>query len=221
MKNHQIAKKIRSSPEDSKNINAESKEDAKSSALYDTPSTPWSSDNSPSTLNPVNTSPLTPDPFNKDVRCQWFRYSLELCIGNFVAMAIVLWNLGFLFFLQLNTFTIFNQVDTMQTSLPYIPPDLNRNITEIFWNLVNIYRGETKVNFFIFGCLFSLTSWWSDSLWLLLREALGEDRRSFSYYKAIAVIEKLSFKIDSADQVKDLPSIGKSLQDHVSEHAHE
>jgi len=50
-------------------------------------------------------------------------------------------------------------------------------------------------------------------------EALGEDRRSFSYYKAIAVIEKLSFKIDSADQVKDLPSIGKSLQDHVSEHA--
>ena len=34
------SKKIRSSPEDSKNINAESKEDAKSSALYDAPSTP-------------------------------------------------------------------------------------------------------------------------------------------------------------------------------------
>ncbi|KAL0004110.1 hypothetical protein SO802_011671 [Lithocarpus litseifolius] len=78
-------------------------------------------------------------------------------------------------------------VDTLQTSLPYSPPDLNRNITEIFEKLVNIYR------------------------------ALGEDRRSFSYYKAIAVIEKLSFKIDSADQVKDLPSIGKSLQDHIQE----
>lgn len=46
--------------------------------------------------------------------------------------------------------------------------------------------------------------------------ALGEDRRSFSYYKAIPVIEKLPFKIESADQVKDLPGIGKSLQDHVS-----
>ncbi|XP_050276826.1 DNA polymerase lambda isoform X1 [Quercus robur] len=138
------SKKIRSSPEDSKNVNAESKEDAKSSALYDALSTPGSSEDSPSTLSPVNTSPLTPDPSNKDV-------------------------------------------DTMQTSLPYSPPDLNRNITEIFGKLVNIYR------------------------------ALGEDRRSFSYYKAIAVIEKLSFKIDSADQVKDLPSIGKSLQDHIQE----
>ncbi|XP_075657192.1 DNA polymerase lambda isoform X2 [Castanea sativa] len=138
------SKKIRSSPEDSKNINAESKVDVKSSALYDVPSTPGSFEDSPSTLSPVNTSPLTPDPSNKDV-------------------------------------------DTMQTSLPYSPPDLNRNITEIFGKLVNIYR------------------------------ALGEDRRSFSYYKAIAVIEKLSFKIDSADQVKDLPSIGKSLQDHIQE----
>ena len=52
------------------NINAESKEDAKSSAVYDAPSTPGSSDDSPSTLSPVNTSPLTPDPFNEDVRCQ-------------------------------------------------------------------------------------------------------------------------------------------------------
>ncbi|KAM3754290.1 hypothetical protein ACB098_03G154700 [Castanea mollissima] len=138
------SKKIRSSPEDSKNINAESKEDVKSCALYDAPSTPGSSEDSPSTLSPVNTSPLTPDPSNKDV-------------------------------------------DTIQTSLPYSPPDLNRNITEIFGKLVNIYR------------------------------ALGEDRRSFSYYKAIAVIEKLSFKIDSAGQVKDLPSIGKSLQDHIQE----
>lgn len=64
------SKKIRSSPEDSKNINAESKEDAKSSALYDAPSTPGSSEGSPSTLSPVNTSPLTPDPSNMDVRCQ-------------------------------------------------------------------------------------------------------------------------------------------------------
>ncbi|CAK7326956.1 unnamed protein product [Dovyalis caffra] len=34
---------------------------------------------------------------------------------------------------------------------------------------------------------------------------------------AIPVIEKLPFKIDSADQVKDLPGIGKSMQDHIQE----
>ncbi|KAM0914402.1 hypothetical protein ACQ4PT_011584 [Festuca glaucescens] len=69
----------------------------------------------------------------------------------------------------------------------YTPPDLNWNITEIFGKLINIYR------------------------------ALGDDRRSFSYYKAIPVIEKLSFKIESADQVKNLPAIGKSLKDHINE----
>ena len=74
-----------------------------------------------------------------------------------------------------------------KSSLPYCPPDLNKNITEIFGKLVNIYR------------------------------ALGDDRRSFSYYKAIAVIEKLPFKIESTDQIKDLPSIGKSMKDHVQE----
>ncbi|XP_061376565.1 DNA polymerase lambda [Gastrolobium bilobum] len=73
------------------------------------------------------------------------------------------------------------------SSLPYCPPDLNKNITEIFGKLVNIYR------------------------------ALGDDRRSFSYYKAIAVIEKLPFKIESADQIKNLPSIGKSMKDHIQE----
>ncbi|XVE75102.1 hypothetical protein DITRI_Ditri12bG0070000 [Diplodiscus trichospermus] len=73
------------------------------------------------------------------------------------------------------------------SSLPYSPPDLNKDITEIFGKLVNIYR------------------------------ALGDDRRSFSYYKAIAVVEKLPFKIESADQVKNLPGIGKSLQDHIQE----
>ncbi|KAF0903186.1 hypothetical protein E2562_025761 [Oryza meyeriana var. granulata] len=72
-------------------------------------------------------------------------------------------------------------------STTYAPPDLNRNITEIFGKLINIYR------------------------------ALGDDRRSFSYYKAIPVIEKLPFKIESADQVKDLPAIGKSLKDHINE----
>ncbi|KAJ1696115.1 hypothetical protein LUZ63_004627 [Rhynchospora breviuscula] len=69
----------------------------------------------------------------------------------------------------------------------YSPPDLNRNITEIFGKLINIYR------------------------------ALGDDRRSFSYYKAIPVIEKLPFKIETVDQVKHLPTIGKSLQDHIDE----
>uniref|UniRef100_J3MCS5 DNA polymerase n=2 Tax=Oryza brachyantha TaxID=4533 RepID=J3MCS5_ORYBR len=72
-------------------------------------------------------------------------------------------------------------------STTYAPPDLNRNITEIFGKLINIYR------------------------------ALGDDRRSFSYYKAIPVIEKLPFKIESSDQVKNLPAIGKSLKDHINE----
>ncbi|XP_050204019.1 DNA polymerase lambda isoform X2 [Mercurialis annua] len=76
---------------------------------------------------------------------------------------------------------------SQDSSLAYCPPDLNRNITEIFGKLINIYR------------------------------ALGDDRRSFSYYKAIPVIEKLPFKIESSDQVKDLPGIGKSLQDHIQE----
>ncbi|KAL0385597.1 UNVERIFIED_CONTAM: DNA polymerase lambda [Sesamum radiatum] len=79
-------------------------------------------------------------------------------------------------------------VSSSDTSLLYSPPDLNRNITEIFGKLIDIYR------------------------------ALGDERRSFSYYKAIPVIEKLPFKIESADQVKHLPGIGKSLQDHVSKY---
>ncbi|XP_057448411.1 DNA polymerase lambda isoform X2 [Lotus japonicus] len=73
------------------------------------------------------------------------------------------------------------------SSLPYCPPDLNKKITEIFGKLINIYR------------------------------ALGDDRRSFSYHKAIAVIEKLPFKIESTDQLKNLPSIGKSMKDHIQE----
>ncbi|WOL12144.1 DNA polymerase lambda isoform X1 [Canna indica] len=80
-----------------------------------------------------------------------------------------------------------NKADASQLQSPYNPPDLNKNITEIFGKLINIYR------------------------------ALGEERRSFSYYKAIPVIEKLPFKIESVDQVKNLPTIGKSLQDHIHE----
>ncbi|XP_011655646.1 DNA polymerase lambda isoform X2 [Cucumis sativus] len=72
-------------------------------------------------------------------------------------------------------------------ALSYSPPDMNKNITEIFGKLINIYR------------------------------ALGDERRSFSYYKAIPVIEKLPFRIESIDQVKHLPAIGKSLQDHIQE----
>ncbi|KAL3501238.1 hypothetical protein ACH5RR_035687 [Cinchona calisaya] len=78
-------------------------------------------------------------------------------------------------------------VATSGSALLYSPPDLNRNITEIFGKLINIYR------------------------------ALGDDRRSFSYYKAIPVIEKLPFKIESVEQVKHLPAIGKSVQDHIME----
>ncbi|KAL5547164.1 hypothetical protein UlMin_006851 [Ulmus minor] len=69
----------------------------------------------------------------------------------------------------------------------YNPPNLNKDITEIFGKLINIYR------------------------------ALGGDRRSFSYHKAIPVIEKLPFKIESVEQVKHFPSIGKSMQDHIQE----
>ncbi|XP_052171941.1 DNA polymerase lambda isoform X2 [Diospyros lotus] len=76
-------------------------------------------------------------------------------------------------------------VGTSDSALHYNPPNQNSNITGIFGKLVIIYR------------------------------ALGDDRRSFSYYKAIAVIEKLPYKIESVDQVKHLPAIGKSMQDHV------
>ncbi|KAM3194025.1 hypothetical protein ACQJBY_070589 [Aegilops geniculata] len=81
----------------------------------------------------------------------------------------------------------YNQEASSGEPTTYAPPDLNRNITEIFGKLINIYR------------------------------AMGDDRRSFSYYKAIPVIEKLPFKIESGDQVKNLPAIGKSLRDHINE----
>nr|GME13616.1 DNA polymerase lambda isoform X1 [Ipomoea batatas] len=80
-----------------------------------------------------------------------------------------------------------NAAVTSDSSMLYKPPDLNRNVTEIFGKLVDIYR------------------------------ALGDDWRSFSYYKSIPVIEKLPYKIESADQVKHLPGIGKSMQEHILE----
>ena len=57
-------------------------------------------------------------------------------------------------------------------------------------------------------------------MWLFfsVSKALGDDMRSFSYYKAIPVIEKFPTKIESVDQLKHLPGIGKSLTDHVSEY---
>lgn len=66
--------------------------------------------------------------------------------------------------------------------------------------------------------LIQLASGETEMMWLFSLKALGDDRRSFSYHKAIGVIEKLPFKIESAVQVKDLPTIGKSMQDHVSVH---
>lgn len=93
----------------------------------------------------------------------------------------------------------------------YAPADLNRNITKIFGRLIDIYRGK---------CTLHANSLIHLSISLIYHfslppKALGDDRRSFSYYKAIPVIEKLPFKIESGDQVKDLPTIGKSLKDHV------
>lgn len=70
--------------------------------------------------------------------------------------------------------------------LGYFPPNLNQNITEPFSELRDIYK-----------------------------DALGDDRRSFSYHKAISVLEKLPFKIENIDQVKGLPTIGKSLREHI------
>ncbi|KAJ7556225.1 hypothetical protein O6H91_05G075100 [Diphasiastrum complanatum] len=70
----------------------------------------------------------------------------------------------------------------------YAPPDLNKDITTPFEELKNIYT-----------------------------DAIGDDRRSFSYYKALTVLEKVPFKITSADEVKGLPTIGKSMHDHIHE----
>ncbi|KAK1553948.1 hypothetical protein Q3G72_005611 [Acer saccharum] len=133
-------KKIKSSHDD-----VESRRDADSNAVSETPNSPISSDNLPDSPSTASMSLHTPSGHFKDV-------------------------------------------NVLQPSLPYSPPDLNKNITEIFGKLINIYR-----------------------------EALGEDRRSFSYHKAILVIEKMPFKIESADQVKGLPGIGKSMQDHIQE----
>lgn len=71
-------------------------------------------------------------------------------------------------------------------SLGYLPPNLNQNITEPFMELRNIYK-----------------------------DALGDDRRAFSYYKAVSVLEKLPFKIENVNQVRGLPTIGKSLREHI------
>jgi DNA polymerase lambda len=63
------SKKIKPSPEDSEKTNAEeSKEDTKINALYDEPSTPGGSDESPHSIIPENTCPNSPDALNKDVR---------------------------------------------------------------------------------------------------------------------------------------------------------
>ncbi|KAL5759729.1 hypothetical protein ACOSP7_018246 [Xanthoceras sorbifolium] len=132
-------KRIKSSDENVESYKAESKRDAESNAVSETPNSHISSDSLPDSLSIASMSVDTPSAHFND------------------------------------------------PSLSYSPPDLNKNITEIFGKLINIYR------------------------------ALGDDRRSFSYYKVIPVIEKLPFKIESADQVKGLPGIGKSMQDHIQE----
>jgi hypothetical protein len=44
--------------------------------------------------------------------------------------------------LTLSSLYVHNKVGTSEHSSPYSPPDLNRNITEIFGKLINIYRGK-------------------------------------------------------------------------------
>ncbi|KAL3683505.1 hypothetical protein R1sor_001527 [Riccia sorocarpa] len=80
------------------------------------------------------------------------------------------------------------ELSAIESSPSYTPPNLNKNVTAIFDELKNIYG-----------------------------DALGDDRRSFSYYKANSVLEKLPFKITRPDQVKGLPAIGKSMQDQIME----
>ncbi|CAI5521427.1 unnamed protein product, partial [Closterium sp. Naga37s-1] len=46
---------------------------------------------------------------------------------------------------------------------------------------------------------------------------LGDEWRWFSYYKALSVLEKLPFRIRSAQQVQGLPSIGSSLEGKIQE----
>lgn len=70
----------------------------------------------------------------------------------------------------------------------YTPPNLNAHITGPFAEIRDIYK-----------------------------EALGDDRRYFSYYKALSVLEKVPFKITSVDQMKGLPAIGKSMRDSIQE----
>ncbi|KAH8938471.1 hypothetical protein BDL97_16G084800 [Sphagnum fallax] len=70
----------------------------------------------------------------------------------------------------------------------YTPPDLNTHITGPLKEIRDIYK-----------------------------EALGDDRRYFSYYKALSVLEKVPFKITSVDQIKGLPTLGKSLLDTIQE----
>ena len=38
-----------------------------------------------------------------------------------------------------------NKANVLQIALSYSPPDMNKNITEIFGKLINIYRGENDI----------------------------------------------------------------------------
>ncbi|KAK3230586.1 hypothetical protein Dsin_002467 [Dipteronia sinensis] len=79
----------------------------------------------------------------------------------------------------------FKDVNVLQPSLPYSPPDLNNNITEIFGKLINIYLGK----------------------WVKTKGHLAITKLS-------QLLRSCRLKsIDSADQVKGLPGIGKSMKD--------
>lgn len=52
-----------------------------------------------------------------------------------------------------------NLVGTLQSLLLYNAPDLNRNITEIFGKLINIYRGKTSMDIFV--CPFCLVTFFA------------------------------------------------------------
>lgn len=57
-----------------------------------------------------------------------------------------------------------DQVAALESTVPYSPPDLNRNITEIFGKLINIYRGGAYVTSICLLCTLVFQD--SDVVWL-------------------------------------------------------
>lgn len=56
-----------------------------------------------------------------------------------------------------------DQITALQSAVPYNPPDLNKNITQIFGKLINIYRGGISLTSVCSLCIFGFQNsdvWW-------------------------------------------------------------